>query len=328
VASAVALVTGAGGEMGHALVPALVERGFDVAAFDLKPLPEELRRLCREAAVADLLDEAGMAAAFARHRPSFVFHLAAVLSAHAERDWYTAHRVNVEGTLRLFRSCVALGGVRFLFPSSIAVYGLPDARTKEQSGAVHEGQWTSPRGVYGANKLYCEGLGTRLAAAAPGARLDFRSIRFPGLISAETLPSGGTTDYAPAMIHAAAQHRPYRCFVGEASRLPFMTMPDAVGALLRLAGADESRLARRVYNVRGFSCSAGEIRQRVADHFPDARIDFDVDPARQAIVDSWPADVDDSAARRDWGLAPVHGLAEAFGDYLLPALGRRYATTG
>jgi len=327
----VALVTGAGGEMGHLLLPALVAGHFDVVAYDLRPLPDDLQSICRETAEVDLLDEERMAAAFSRHRPSHVFHLAAILSSQAERDWSAAHRVNVEGTLQLFRHCLALGRVRFMFPSSIAVYGLPDARTKQQIGAVKEWEWTEPHSVYGGNKLYCEALGAYLAQRSPtdvSARLDFRAIRFPGLISADTLPTGGTTDYAPAMIHAAARHRPYSCFVEESTRLPFMTMPDAVTALLQLTDADDTRLTRRAYNIRGFSASAGEIRHQVLQHFPDARIGFEVDRVKQVLVDSWPADVDDESARHDWGLAPQHGLAEAFGHYLLPALERRYAATG
>jgi nucleoside-diphosphate-sugar epimerase len=125
------------------------------------------------------------------------------------------------------------------------------------------------------------------------------------------------------MIHAAAAGRPYRCWVREDSRLPFMTMPDAVEALLRLAEADAAALTTRVYNIRGFSCTAGEIRDEVRRHFPAVQVEFDPLADKQAIVDSWPADIDDSRARRDWGLAPRHGLAEALADYLVPALVRR-----
>jgi nucleoside-diphosphate-sugar epimerase len=328
--SATALVTGASGELGQLLIPTLAARGVGLAAVDLVAPPAEVAAHCAETLQASILDAGAMRGLFERIRPTLVFHLAAVLSASAERDPEQAHRVNVEGTVGLLRLCRTAGEarhpVRFLFPSSIAVYGLPDAAAKLRCGALRESEWTVPSGVYGATKLYCELLGANLSRrpAGPGeAALDFRSIRFPGLISAETLPSGGTTDYAPEMIHAAAAGRPYACFVAPETRLPFMTMPDGVEALLRLAQADAARLTTRVYNVRGFSASAGEIREEVLRHFPQARIEFDSQAARQALVDSWPADVDDSAARRDWGLAPRHGLREAFGEYLLPALGRR-----
>ena len=267
-----------------------------------------------------------------RHHPEIVFHLAAVLSTKAERDPDLAYDVNTHGTVSLFRRArdearVRGGSVRFFFPSSIAVYGLADARAKEAAGAVKENDWNCPSGMYGINKLYCETLGsyfTRRALERGEPGIDFRSIRFPGLVSAETLPSGGTSDYAPEMIHAAAQGKPYACFVRADTRLPFMTMPDAVDALLALTFADPRALTTRVYNIGAFSPSAAEIRAALLEPFPDARIDFEPEAARQAIVDTWPADVDDRRARVDWGHSPRLGLREALRDYLVPALLQRY----
>ncbi len=314
--------------MGARLLPALAERGFAVVATDLSELPEDRRVHCVATAAVDLLDAAAMTALIRRHPPTQVLHLAALLSSAAERDPDLAHRVNVDGTLGLIRICrqELPTAPLFMFPSSIAVYGLPDPAAKAKQGAVGEWEWTIPAAVYGCNKLYCELLGA-LLSRGPGARLDFRAIRFPGLISAETLPTGGTTDYAPEMLHAAAQGKPYSCFVAATTRLPFMTMPDAVDALLALAGAPAERLTRRAYNVRGFSVTAAEIRDETLRHFPSARIEFDPVAARQAIVDSWPADIDDSAARRDWGFAPRHGFTEALADYLIPELRNRYKPT-
>ena len=328
-----ALVTGAAGEMGHLLIPALKRRGFEVVTVDLQSLSSELAASCRECVDASILDDRAMHKLFAKYHYSHVFHLAAILSTKAEKDPGLAHRVNVEGTFGLYRLCLQQAeenGVvpRLMFPSSIAVYGLPDASTKTSQGSVLESEWLVPSGMYGCNKLYCELIGNYLSRDHGGDDspvLDFRAIRFPGLISAETLPTGGTTDYAPEMIHAAAQGKPYDCFVREDTRLPFMTMPDAVEALLRLAEAEPSALSTRVYNIKAFSVSAGEIREAVLREFPDARIGFEPSEARQAIVDSWPEDVDDTLARHDWGLDPRHGFTEALDDYLLPALRERYA---
>jgi nucleoside-diphosphate-sugar epimerase len=186
--------------------------------------------------------------------------------------------------------------------------------------------------MYGCNKLYCENLGRYYANyyrwlaqdRVPGA-VDFRCIRFPGLISAETTPSGGTSDYAPEMLHAAAAGRPYACFVRPDTRIPFMTMPDAVEALRRLSAAEPDQLTRCVYNVASFNPSAGEIADLVHHAFPDARIHFEPDAQRQAIVDSWPAAVDITAARRDWGYEPMHDAESAFTDYLIPRIRARYA---
>src|SRR5439155_25531591 len=133
---------------------------------------------------------------------------------------------------------------------------------------------------------------------------DALPICFPGLISAVTVPSGGTSDYAPEMIHSAAKGEPYECFVRPNTTIPFMAMPDGVDALLALAAAPRARLTRTAYNLRAFSRSAAEIRDVVVAAFPKATIGHRVDAKRQGIVDSWPADVDDSAARADWGFAP------------------------
>jgi nucleoside-diphosphate-sugar epimerase len=331
----VALVTGAGGEMGHLLVPALAERGYDVIALDLVPLPGSLASRCLEATEASVLDRIAVRGLMSRHRPDVVFHLAAVLSTKAEKDPDLAHRVNVGGTVDLLKRCrdqarETGSTVRFLYPSSIAVYGLPDAGTKERVGAIREEDWNRPSAIYGCNKLYGELLGNyhtmrALARHEPG--VDFRSIRFPGLLSAETVPSGGTSDYGPEMIHAAAQGQPYACFVRPDTRLPFMTMPDAVGAFLDLADARPADLTTRVYNIGSFSPTAEEFRQAIVRHFPDARITFKPVPARQVIADSWPADVDDARARTDWGLRPSHGFDDAIDAYLMPALEKRYTTS-
>ena len=220
--------------------------------------------------------------------------------------------------------------VRFIFPSSIAVYGLPDLETKTQYARVREWEWNMPRTMYGANKLYCEMLGIyfsqyyhQLAAEQP-VMLDFRAIRFPGLISAFTVPSGGTSDYGPEMLHAAAKGEPYACFVRADVRIPFMAMPDAVASLLKLNDAPATAISQRVYNVTSFSLSAEEFKQQVLRYFPQADISYEPDIKRQRIVDSWAADMDDSAAQRDWGWQPAYDLSRAFDEYLVPNIRKRY----
>ena len=197
---------------------------------------------------------------------------------------------------------------------------------------MKEDEWTHPRTMYGCNKLYCEQLGhyyaryyKQLAAETASGRVDFRCVRFPGLISALTVPSGGTSDYAPEMIHAAAKGEPYACFVRPDTRIPFMAMPDGVDALLTLAAAPRDALSRTAYNVGAFNPSAEEIRDVVLAAFPDATITWENDVKRQGIVDSWPADVDDSAARDDWGFAPRYDFHRAFSEYLIPTIRERYA---
>jgi len=249
----------------------------------------------------------------------------------------TAHQVNVEGTLNLLefsqKEAESHGRpVTFLYPSSIAAYGLPDLATKARAGKVKEDAFNTPATMYGANKLYCEQLGRyyakfykQLAAEPQSGRVDFRCVRFPGLISAMTVPSGGTSDYAPEMIHAAAKGEPYACFVRPDTRIPFMAMPDGVDALWQLARAPNAQLTRTAYNLAAFNPSAEDVRTEVLRAFPDARITWENDVKRQGIVDSWPEDVDDTAARRDWGFAPAYDFTRAFRDYLIPTIGKRYA---
>jgi threonine 3-dehydrogenase len=221
--------------------------------------------------------------------------------------------------------------VVFLYPSSIAVYGLPDLATKTAAGKVSEDQFNTPTTMYGCNKLYCELLGgyyarhyKQLAPESLSGKVDFRCLRFPGLISAITVPSGGTSDFAPEMIHAAAQGKPYACFVRPDARIPFMAMPDGVQALLQLAAAPHHTLTRTSYNLGAFNPSADEVRAIVQRAFPNAEVTYQVDLKRQGIVDSWPADVDDGAARRDWAYAPAYDFDRAFSEYLIPTIGQRY----
>ena len=266
-----------------------------------------------------ILDHALLERILSEFEVDTVYHLAALLSTRSEFTPVTAHQVNVEGTLKLLefsqREAESHGRpVMFLYPSSIAAYGLPSVETKRRAGRVQEDDYNTPSTMYGCNKLYCEQLGRyyarfykQLAATPQSGKVDFRCVRFPGLISAMTLPSGGTSDYAPEMIHAAAKGEPYACFVRPDTRIPFMTMPDGVEALLRLAAAPRERLTRTAYNLAAFSPSAEEMRDEVLARLSRTRRSPGTnDIKRQGIVDSWPEDVDDSAARRDWGFAPAY----------------------
>jgi nucleoside-diphosphate-sugar epimerase len=333
----VILVTGANGEVGHGLIDQLYEDGNrDILAIDIEPLEGGLERRCRAAFVGSILDRHLMERIVSEYEVREIYHLAALLSTRAEFTPETAHEVNVEGTMGLLELALEQSSwrgepVKFLFPSSIAVFGLPDLSTKERAGKVKEYEWTAPTTMYGCNKLYCEQLGRyfaqyyrQLAAEVDSRRVDFRGIRFPGIISAVTVPRGGTSDFAPEMIHAAAEKKPYACFVREDTIIPFMVMPDAIKALLQLARAEGSELGRRIYNITSFSLTAGEIRDRVMKAFPDADITFEPDEKRQAIVDTWPLDVDDGPARRDWGWKPDYDLERSFSEYLVPEIKRRY----
>jgi nucleoside-diphosphate-sugar epimerase len=333
----VIFVTGAAGEVGHALVKYLAtNRDNLIVTMDLRPLPDDIAGLVTQHVTGNLLDKILLARIATQFEIDTVYHLAALLSTASEYEPNIAHEVNVEGTLGLLRltseqSQFRNRAIQFIFPSSIAVYGMPEiAGSKGVYQRVREWEWNQPRTMYGCNKLYCEMLGEyfskhyRQLAAEQPVTIDFRAVRFPGLISAFTLPTGGTSDYAPEMLHAAAQGKPYACFVRQSARIPFMVMPDAVLALMMLARASRENLTRSVYNVRAFSLTAAQIRDRVLEAFPDANIAFEINDKRQAIIDSWPGDLDDSAARQDWNWQPAYDVDKAFAKYLIPNIRQRY----
>jgi threonine 3-dehydrogenase len=328
----VVLITGANGEIGHALVANLAERrNLAVVSLDVNALDHGLGRLVQREFTGSILDLNLIERILAEFEVDLIFHLAALLSSRAEFTPMAAHHVNVEGTLNLLefaaRQAESHGRpVVFVYPSSIAAYGLPDVETRRRAGRLREDDWNKPITMYGCNKLYCEQLGRYYAkhykqlseSAAP--RVDFRCVRFPGLISAVTMPSGGTSDYASEMIHAAARGEPYSCFVRPDSRIPFMAMPDAIEALLKLSVAQPNRLSCTAYNVKAFNPSAEEIRIEALKAFPRAKIGYKVDAKRQAIIDSWPEDVDETAARRDWDFSPSYDFDRAFHEYLIPTI--------
>jgi threonine 3-dehydrogenase len=331
------LITGASGEIGHGLITQLAENGSTrIVTLDVRALEPELGRLVHREVIGSITEAAALDRILAEFDIDHVYHLAAYLSTRSEFTPVTAHQVNVEGTMNLLEFAQRQGEshgrpVVFLYPSSIAAYGMPDLATKARAGKVREDDFNTPTTMYGCNKLYCELMGRyyarhykQLAPEPLSGKVDFRAVRFPGLISAVTVPSGGTSDYAPEMIHAAAKGEPYACFVRPDTRIPFMAMPDGVEVLLKLASAPHARLTRTVYNVGAFNPSAGEVRDVVRQNFAGADLTFANDVKRQGIVDSWPADVDDSAARRDWGFSPAYDFERAFSEYLIPMIRRRY----
>jgi threonine 3-dehydrogenase len=329
------LVTGACGEIGQALVQGLKARnGYRIVTADLAPLPDSIKAMSAEHIQGDLVNRIKQ---FYDYDFDIIYHLAASLSSKAEVATEEAHRINVEGTMQLlmlaaYKSEKYKKSVKFLFPSSIAAYGMSDKDEKKKAGCVKEEDYDNPHTMYGCNKLYCEKLGMYYGRfngqkhldPNPPVMLDFRAIRFPGLISAFTLPSGGTSDYGPEMLHHAAQGLPYSCFVREDTKISFMAMPDAIKSLLMLTDVPREQLTQQVYNIAAFAITAGEFRDRAAQAFPGATITFEPNPRRQGIVDSWPEDVDDSRARKDWGWTPDYDVDKFFEEYFLPEIRKRY----
>ncbi|MBC8421569.1 NAD-dependent epimerase/dehydratase family protein [bacterium] len=337
------LITGAGGEVGHGLISSFYKDGRpDIVATDLRELERDQRQKCAATYIADVCDRDALDRLLSMYQVKEMYHLAAVLSTRAEFAPEIAHQVNVNGTVNILQIAAEQGRmygepVKVVFPSSIAVYGFGSLEQKTSAGAVSEYEHCKPSTMYGCNKLYCEHLGRYYAhsyrqlatdsiAGDDKNRgvVDFRCVRYPGLISAETTPTGGTSDFVPEMIHAAARGESYSCFVRENTRIPFMTMPEAINATLQLAAVPRNELTQIVYNIASFSPSAGEVAELVKYYFPNASISFEPDNRRQSIVDSWPETLDCSAATSDWDFKPTYTLEQAFEEYLVPNITKQY----
>ncbi len=329
------LITGVSGEVGLALVKSLAEEGNNnLITLDVRPLPAEYSEYSNHIQ-GDILDKSLLNRLVSEYEIGSIFHLAALLSTRGEFTPVAAHQVNVEGTMGLLQLAAEQSEwrgepVMFIFPSSIAAYGIPDLETKSKFPRVREWEWNYPITMYGCNKLYCEMLGTyfssyyRQLATEKPQMLDFRCVRFPGLISAFTVPGGGTSDYGPEMLHAAAKGEAYAAFVRPDTQIPFMAMPDAVKALLDISQAQKSALSRTVYNVTSFSLTADQFRELILNVLPGVQIEFKPDLQRQRIVDTWPADLNDNDARRDWGWQPDYDVDRSFNEYLIPNIVKRY----
>lgn len=328
------LITGANGEIGHGLVSYLSAEGqYAIVAIDKSPQVDKIKNLTFHQ--GDITDAKFINDLGKKYKFDTIFHLAGILSTGGERDPKLAHQVNVEGSLNLLNMADAQSAstgfpTKFIFPSTIAVYGFSNADERMQAGKIKEHQALTPTTMYGCNKLYVENLGRYYSEyykrfEAGACRLDFRCVRLPGVLSADTVPTGGTSDYGPEMVHAAAQGKAYECFVTPDAKLPFMVMADTVTGLINLSRANRKVLTQAVYNITSFCVSAEEIRSEVLKYFPKAQITFKPNPQRLAIVNSWPLDIDDSAARRDWGWCPKYDAKNAFGSYMIPSITKRYA---
>jgi threonine 3-dehydrogenase len=334
-----ALITGISGEVGHGLIKTLVaSKEFEVTAADIKNPDETIAGNLKNFFACDISDGASVKKIFEKENFDIIFHLAAILSTGGEKFPEKAIDVNIKGTINLLEVATESAiknkkSIKFIFPSSIAAYGIPTLVEKQKYKKISEDQFPNPITIYGISKLNCEGLGRYfsenymlLANLDRKNLIDFRCVRFPGLLSPETLPSGGTSDYGSEMIHAAAQGQNYECFVRPDTIIPFMAMADAANVLVKLAEAPRQKLKSFVYNVAGFSVTAEQIAEEVKKFFPKFNISYKVNPERQKIVDSWPADVDDANAQKDWGWKKKYDFKKTFSEYLIPKIKERYQT--
>jgi nucleoside-diphosphate-sugar epimerase len=315
------LITGINGEMGSALVKKLHEMKIDnIIGFDLNPPKENIKSYLHKNYIGDIQNESLIKQIFKENNINTIYHLAAILSTKAESNPIMAHNINVGGFLNIIKN-INEPNVKFFFPSSIAVYLLEN----KNNNPITEEEFCNPNNIYGCNKLYCEKLGSYFSQYANTIdSLDFRSIRFSGIISADTLPHGGTSDYAPEMIHHAIQNKGYTCFVRPDSCIPFMVMPDAINAIIKLMGANKKTLTKDVYHIQAFSPTVEDIWKKLIVMFPNFKLDYNVNPNRQALIDSWPSVLDQSRALKDWGWNPKYNFDNAFDKYLIPKITEFY----
>lgn len=303
------LVTGAKGQIGSDLVAALRQRhGADaVLETDLQPAAHNGAAKAHRYAQLDVRDRERLGQLVREHNVDTVYHLASLLSANGEQQPDLAWSVNVEG-LRNVLEVARAHGLRVFWPSSIAAFGPATPRHDTPQTTVLD-----PVTMYGITKVTGELL-CRYYAERFG--VDVRSVRYPGIVSYTAPPGGGTTDYAVAIFHAVLETGRYTCFLGPETRLPMMYMPDAVRAALDLMAADPAALTVRTsYNVTAMSFSCEELAAAIRGRVPSCDVAYEPD-FRQAIADSWPASIDDSQARADWGWSPAFDLDAMVDDML------------
>lgn len=300
------LVTGSLGQIGTELVAKLQkEYGFDnVFASDIKPestIPAQYLQI-------DVLKPEQIVAAVKRHRPDTIIHLAAILSAVGEAKPHLAWDINMGGMFNVLEVARELGTAVFT-PSSIAAFGPSTPADQTPQDTIQR-----PTTMYGVTKVAGELL---MDYYHLKYGVDTRGVRFPGLISYVALPGGGTTDYAVDIYYEAVKQKHYTSFIGEGTYMDMMYMPDALDAIVNLAEANPDKLIHRnAFNITAMSFAPEQIAAEIKKHIPDFTMDYNVDPVRQAIANSWPNSLDDSAARAEWGWNPKYDLASMTTDML------------
>jgi nucleoside-diphosphate-sugar epimerase len=258
--------------------------------------------------VLDITDVNMINQIMSKHKISQVYHLAAILSASGEKNPFLAWQVNMSGLLNILEACVTNNVKKVFFPSTIAVFGPTTPRVKAPQQTV-----TEPVTIYGISKLAGEGWCNYYFQKE---NLDVRCLRYPGLISYNTRPGGGTTDYAVDIFYEAVQQAKYECFLKKDTTLPMMYMPDAIRGTLELMNAPADKISIRTgYNFSGFSFSPEQIADEIKKHIPAFEIDYLPD-YRQELAASWPQSIDDSVARHDWNWKPEFNLASTTEDML------------
>lgn len=304
------LVTGALGQIGSELVPALRARYGDdaVVASDVRVIRLDVAHQGGPFEYVDVTNARDLLEVVQRHQVDTIYHLASLLSAVAEEKPHVAWDVNMGGLYRVLE-VARQNGCAVFFPSSIGAFGPQTPAEKTPQDTIQR-----PTTMYGVTKvsgeLLCDYYHRRFG-------VDTRGVRYPGLISHVAPPGGGTTDYAVEIFYAAIRHGRFTCFLEPGTRLDMMYMPDALDAAIGLMEADADRLVHRnAFNVTAMNFTPEVLAAEIRKYLPEFTIDYEVDPVRQSIADSWPDSIDDSAARREWNWNPSYDLERMTSDML------------
>ena len=303
------LVIGAAGQIGSELVPALREKYGSqnvIATGRRTPLPSHITEN-GPTIYLDALNKESLAKTIYEKDIDTIFHMASILSATGEKMPQSAWNINVNGLINVLEIGRSYSIDRIIWPSSIAAFGPTTPRENTPNETILQ-----PSTMYGISKVSGELL---IEYYFNKYELDTRSMRLPGIISSETLPGGGTTDYAVEIFYEAIKNKKYTCFLKEETRLPMMYMPDCSKCMIDLLEADPSKLKRHVYNITAMSFSAGELAAEIKKHIPGFTIEYKPD-FRQAIADSWPMSINDSLARAEWGWNPFYDLPKMTKDMI------------
>jgi len=293
------LITGALGQLGHEFIKYFNKKDVFVLATDIKDPSKDLPCLFE---FADVLNKEKIDLLVKKYKINTIYHLVAVLSANGEKNPYNSWKVNMESFQNIMEISINNKIKKVFWPSSIAVFG-----TESNLDLVSQNPSMNPETIYGVSKLAGEKLANYYFNKF---QLDIRSLRYPGIITIDTLPGGGTTDYIIEMLNAAKKRTNYTCFLDKETRLPMMYIDDAIEAAIKLMSVDRKKLTiSSSYNVTGFSITPFELAEEIKSRGFDITVDYIAD-FRQKIANSWPKKIDDSIANKDWGWSSSFGLKE------------------
>ena len=293
------LITGALGQLGHEFIKYFNKKDVFVLATDIKDPSKDLPCLFE---FADVLNKEKIDLLVKKYKINTIYHLVAVLSANGEKNPYNSWKVNMESFQNIMEISINNKIKKVFWPSSIAVFG-----TESNLDLVSQNPSMNPETIYGVSKLAGEKLANYYFNKF---QLDIRSLRYPGIITIDTLPGGGTTDYIIEMLNAAKKRTNYTCFLDKETRLPMMYIDDAIEAAIKLMSVDRKKLTiSSSYNVTGFSITPFELAEEIKSRGFDITVDYKAD-FRQKIANSWPKKIDDSIANKDWGWSSSFGLKE------------------